>query len=85
MYPAIVSYTSDLYIRDCPRAIRELMRLAPSDAVSDEHDVDVAELYLFVAHNVLATVEQSLLLLEKDSTSIIDVPNVMNQLRQNLT
>jgi len=61
------------------------MRLAPSDAVSDEHDVDVAELYLFVAHNVLATVEQSLLLLEKDSTSIIDVPNVMNQLRQNLT
>jgi len=41
-------------------------------------------MYLFFAHNVLATVEKSLLLLDKDSTSIIDVVNILNQLRQNL-
>jgi len=60
------------------------MRLAPSDAVIDEDEVDVVELYFFFAHNVLATVEKPLLLLEKDSTCIIDVPNILNQLRQNL-
>jgi len=60
------------------------MTLAPSDAVIDEDEVDVVELYLFFAQNILATVEKSLLLLEKDSTSIIDVPNIVNQLCQNL-
>ena len=62
----------------------EILRLAPSDAVIDEDEVDDVELYLFFAHNVLATVEKSLLLLEKDSTCIIDVPNILNQLYQNL-
>jgi len=82
VYPAIVSYFRSL--QDCPHAIRDLLRLAPSDVIVDEHKVDVVELDLFFAHNVLATVEKSLLLLEKDSTSIIDVPNILNQLRENL-
>jgi len=74
--------TSDLY--EIVHVQYEILRLAPSDAVIDEDEVDDVELYLFFAHNVLATVEKSLLLLEKDSTCIIDVPNILNQLYQNL-
>lgn len=63
IYPAVVSYFSCL--RDCPRAVKDLMRLAPSDAIVDECEVHIIELCLFFAHNVLATFEKSPILFAK--------------------
>ena len=83
VYNALISYFRSL--KDCPTAIKQLLKLVESDVAVDENAVDVVEIYLMFAHALTSTIEKTILLLEADSTTIVDVVKIMKQLRNSLS
>ena len=83
VYTALISYFRSL--KDCPTAIKQLLKLVESDVAVDENAVDVVEIYLMFAHALTSTIEKTILLLESDSTTIVDVVKIMKELRNSLS
>ena len=61
-----------------------MLRLVASDVIIEDDYVDVVEIYLFFAHAVTTAIEKTILLLESDSTTFIDVDRILRDLHNNL-
>lgn len=67
---------------ECPRQIRDLLKLSED---STEEDPDIVEVYLLFCNNILSLFEEVVKKLESNSTTCVELYSIMDNFKQKLT